>query len=183
MKTVKIILGVALLAVPFSIHTGDSFWGSVIFMMSPIGAYASLSNMFGDEFHFAPHSFKWYSRDGLIEYNSFYDNIAEIGAGNWFTEFLPFGRSAAGLLTIIILYAVALYVILSFFDRKEISIFADLLMFTCSILSLVAMILYLDTTWASFDFNFPIFPILAAILSIVGLIYSIKSKKRRKKRR
>ena len=182
MKFIKIFLGIALLAIPFSIHVGDSFWGRVVFMMAPIGAYTFLTNMLGTEFYFAHHSFKWYTKEGLLDYNSFYGNIAEIGAGNWFTEFMPFDRSAAGLLTIIVLYAIILYVILSFFDKKEISIIADFIMIACSILSLVAMILYLDTTWASFDFNFPIFPILAALLGVIGLVKSVKSKKKRKRR-
>lgn len=183
MKIAKIILGAALLAIPFSIHVGDSFWGSVVFMMAPIGAYTTLSAISGDYFYFSPHSFKWYSRDGLVDYNTFYNDVGEIGAGNWFTDFFPFGRSAAGLLTIIVLWAVVLYVILSFFNKKEISILADFIMIACSILSLVAMILHLDSGWATFDFNFPIFPILAAILGIVGLVKSIKSKRKRKKRR
>jgi hypothetical protein len=183
MKILKIILGAALLAIPFSIHVGDSSWGRVVFMMAPIGAYATLSIITGDYFYFTPHSFKWYSRDGLIEYNSFYNDAGEMGAGFWFTDFIPFGRSAAGLLTIIVLWALVLYVILSFFDKKEISILADFTMIACSIMSLVAMILYLDSSWASFDFNFPIFPILAAILGIVGLVKSIKSKRKRKRRR
>ena len=50
-------------------------------------------------------------------------------------------------------------------------------------LSLVAMILYLDTIWASFDFNFLIFPILATLLGVIGLAKRIKSRKRRKRRK
>ena len=183
MKIIKIILGVALLAVPFSLHLGDSIWGRVIFMMAPIGAYAHLSTIFEDTFHFAHHSFKWYTEDGLIDYNLFFDNVAELGAAHWFTEYFPFGISAAGILTIIVLYALIVYVILSFFDRKEISIIADIIMISCAILSLVAMILYLDSTWASFDFNFPIFPILALALGVGGLVKSLKTKKRRRKKR
>ena len=56
-------------------------------------------------------------------------------------------------------------------------------MISCAILSLISMILYLDVTWASFDFNFPILPILTAILGIVGLIKSLRSKRRRKRKK
>jgi hypothetical protein len=171
MKLVKIILGILLFVVPIGLHlTSTGF-----FMMAPIGALATDS---GDT-SFAVHTFKWYSDEGRVEYILDWDNAAEIWASLWMMqiEFLDTDLSITGIFTVIILFAIALYVLLSFFKDKSLSLVADIIMIACAVMALIAFLIVTDDFGAVFDTNIPIFTIVAGILGLLGLFKSWKQKK------
>ncbi len=171
MKLIKIILGILLFVVPIGFHlTSTGF-----FMMAPIGALATDS---GDT-SFAVHTFKWYSDGGRVEYILDWENAAEIWASLWMMqiEFLDTDMSTTGVFTVIILFAIALYVFLSFFNDKTISLVADIIMIACAIMALIAFLIVTDDFGVIFDTNIPIFAIAGGILGLIGLFYSLKQKK------
>ena len=171
MKLIKVILGILLFAIPIGLHlTTNGF-----FMMAPIGALATDS---GDT-SFAIHTFKWYSDEGRVEYILDWDNAAEIWASLWMMqiEILDTDMSTTGVFTTIILFAIALYVFLSFFKDRSISLVADIIMIACAIMALIAFLIVTDDFGALFDTNIPIFTIVAGVLGLVGLFKSLKQKK------
>ena len=171
MKLVKVFIGILLFIVPIGLHlTTNGF-----FMMAPIGALAVDS---GDT-SFAIHSFKWYSDEGRIEYLADLENAAELWATLWMMkfEFLDTDISTTGIFTVIILFAIALYIFLSFFKEKSISLIADLLMIASTVMALIAFLIVTDDFGALFDTNIPIFPIISGVLGLIGLVYSLKQKK------
>ena len=86
-----------------------------------------------------------------------------------------FGTKLAieGLMTIIILFGLAFYIIFSIIDVKALNIISDLIMVGFAIMSLVAFLQWNDSLWTSTaDFGLPIFTIIAGLLGIGGAIQS-----------
>ncbi len=178
MKIWKLIIGILLIVTPFSIHSGELLLVDTTYMMTPIGGIM----VHGDSTTIAFHNFNWYSEDGRIEYvfDKAFDFVIDAGDGNsqWMIglDGLDVVLTAEGLLTVITLFALALYLILSFFNNKIISFIADILLLGCAVMTLIAFILFIDNSWVSFDLSIPISPIIMFIASIFGLVQTVKSK-------
>ena len=80
--------------------------------------------------------------------------------------------SLQGIMTTIILYGLALYVILSIIDHKYINLLSNLLMLGFFTFSLVAFFSFRKEFVMFFDYGIPIFSIISGILAIVGLVFS-----------
>ncbi|MHA1347187.1 MAG: hypothetical protein ACTSVO_07935 [Candidatus Heimdallarchaeaceae archaeon] len=178
MKIWKLIVGILLFITPISIHNADIALESTSYMMTPIGGIM----IRGDTTTIAFHSFSWYTEDGRVDYvfDKAFDFVLDAGDGNsqWMigVEGMDVILTAEALLTIITLYALALYLILSFFNNKTLSFIADVLLLGCAVMALVAYVLFIDNSWASFDLNIPISPIIMFIAAIFGLVQTAKSK-------
>lgn len=178
MKIWKLIIGILLVVAPFSIHSGELLLEDTTYMMTPIGGIM----IHGGSTSIAFHSFSWYTEDGRIEYvfDKAFDFVIDAGDGNthWFIELdgLDVVLTIEGLLTILTLFALALYLILSFFNNKTLSFIGDVLLLGCAVMALVAYILFIDNTWISFDLSIPISPIIMFIAAIFGLVQTAKSK-------
>ncbi len=176
MKITKIILGILLFVIPIGIHVS----GNYTYMMAPIGRLS-----LGNNPSFGFHSLNWYTDAGRLNYVQTASTVSEILTSLWMFDFFmgfPTGMSTSGILTTIILYALVLYIVLSFFKNKETSIIADILMIGLAAMAFSAFAI-LNVDFSSFfTTNVPLFGILAAILGILGLIFSIKSKPKRRRK-
>ncbi|MBY9001619.1 MAG: hypothetical protein KGD64_11925 [Candidatus Heimdallarchaeota archaeon] len=95
----------------------------------------------------------------------------------------PESLSLPGLMTIICLYAVALYILFSILDNEVLNLIADLIMIGCAIISIIAFFNYLDDiSWAFTSTSVPIFGIMAGVIGLLGFGLSIRDMTQPKKR-
>ena len=167
MKIYKFIIAILLFAVPITFHVSSGDY----MMHTPLG---TLSVNSGDV-SFSVHSFQLYTNEASFEFVLGADSIADVDAFNYYREALGFGTKLAieGLMTIIILFGLALYIIFSIIDVKGLNIISDLIMIGFAIMSLIAFLQWNGSIWTSTaDFGLPIFTIIAGLLGIGGAIQS-----------
>ena len=177
MKVWKFIIGILLFIAPIGLYST----GSSVLLHAPIG-----TAFFGTDTSFAIHSFNWYTNNGRTGYWLGQDSPAEFWSSIYMIEFglavIPVGISLPGIMTIICLYAVALYVIFSIIDNEVLNLIADLMMIGCSIISIIAFFNYLNVvSWAFTETSVPIFGIIAGVAGILGFGLSIKEMTQPKK--
>ncbi|MHA1260299.1 MAG: hypothetical protein ACTSRO_11785 [Candidatus Heimdallarchaeaceae archaeon] len=82
----------------------------------------------------------------------------------WYVDLGSQTMNVPRILTTITLYALAIYLIiyliLTFFDKKEVAIASDLLMLACFVLSIVAFSMNQETFSFFYDLSIPILPLL-----------------------
>ncbi len=181
MKIWKFIVGILLFIAPIGFYST----ANTQILFAPIGtAY------FGTDNSFAIHSFNWYSENGQTGYWVGVDNEAELWSSFFmmdFEFFMPVGLGLPGIMTIICLYAVALYILMSIIDNEVLNLIADILMIGCTVMSIVAFYDFLNN-WAGVftATNIPIFGIISGVVGLLGFALSIKemmNPKKRSKRR
>ncbi|MFW9851722.1 MAG: hypothetical protein ACFFDS_02145 [Candidatus Thorarchaeota archaeon] len=170
MKIYKVIIGILLFAVPISLHRD----GNYTFMSAPIGVL-TIEN--GD-IAFCLHNGLWYTEDGRLEFFLNSERMIERETGFYMFDnesyYYGYGLylSLQGIMTTIILYGLALYVILAIIDHKYINLLSNLLMLGFFTISLVAFCSFRKEWYMFFDYGIPVFSIISGILAIVGLVFS-----------
>ena len=173
MKIYKIIIGILLIGVPITFHA-DS--GNFL-LNAPIG---TLSVM-GGTTSFALHNFKLYSTAGRTEFLTGLVSSADVRISDYFGGIGASGPevSVEGIMTIIILFGLALYVISAIIDKLAANIAGDILMIGFTAMSLVTFLRCNNFSYvAAYNFGLPIFTIVAGLLAIGGLIHTILEKKK-----
>ncbi len=169
MKIWKFVVGIILFIAPIGLYATSS----TVLMHAPLGTL--LSDSSGTTF--AVHTFSWYSDSGRIGYFTSPPNAAGNWASIYFMEivaFIPVAMSAAGILTTIILYAIAVYIVCSIIDNEILNLIADLLMIGCTVMSMIAFFDFLNVWSIFFNTSVPIFGIIAGIAGLLGFALSIK---------
>ena len=167
MKIYKFIIGILLFAVPITFHGAP---GEYV-IHAPIGTLLADSG----GVTFSVHTFALYTNEASLEYAISADSAADLAAFGYYREAEGFGTKLAveGLLTIIILFGLALYIISSIVDVKALNILSDLLMIGFAIMSLICFLNWNSSIWvSSYNYGIPIFTIIAGLLGIGGAIHS-----------
>ncbi|MHA1668712.1 MAG: hypothetical protein ACTSUR_08645 [Candidatus Heimdallarchaeaceae archaeon] len=178
MKILKFIIGLLLFITPIALFNSPS---NGFFMLAPLGGFAKYTS--GGSLAF--HNLKFYSHDGIINYliNDYGETLAKTMIAIWYVDLGSQTMNVPGIFTTITLYALAIYLILTFFDKKEVAIASDLLMLACFVLSIVAFSMNQETFSFFYDLSIPIFTIISGILAILGFVFSIKTKARKRKKK
>ena len=164
MKIYKIIVGILLFGAPITFHVASPY-----FMVNlPLGTVSTP----GGNANFAVHSFQFYTEEGRSDYYSAISNNAEYDAHFFFDDGLKL--SLEGLMTIIILWGLAFYIVLAIIDNKILNLISDLVMIGFAVLSLLVFLNFSDKILLLItpSFGIPIFTILSGLLGLGGLIQS-----------
>jgi len=175
MHAIRLILGLLLLITPMAIHVdnGDNSW----YGMTPIGGL-----MWDDgEIRLGLYSFDWYTKDGRNDYatKALFDlskvrllNIAFIQNSDGDLTFV-------GVMSLISMFAVALYLLSSIFENRIIGIVGNSILLLLGIALLIAFFLIDKDFTSSFDFNMPISSIACLVIAIIGIIIDATALARR----
>jgi len=164
MKIYKIIIGILLFGAPITFHVASPYY----IVNMPLGTISTP----GGTAYFAIHNFQFYTEQGRTDYYSEISNNAEYDAHFFFDDGIKL--SLEGLMTIIILWGLAFYIISSLIDNKILNIVSDLVMIGFAILSLLVFLNFSEKILALITptFGIPMFTILAGLLGLGGLIHS-----------
>ncbi len=129
-----------------------------------------IGNYQGGTAYFALHNFQLYTQAGRSELILNIDNNADYDILSLYSYGI--NLSVEGLMTIIILWGLAFYIISAFIDNKILNIISDLIMIGFAVMSLIIFLNFSKELIITPEFGLPIFTIIAGLLGLGGLIHS-----------
>ena len=163
MKIYKIIVGILLFGAPITFHVAAPYYQ----VNMPIGTISTP----GGNTYFALHNFQLYTQSGRMELVTDIENSADYDLLALYSYGMDL--SVEGLMTIIILWGLAFYIILSAVDNKILNLISDFIMIGFAVMSLIIFLNFSKELIITPEFGLPIFTIVAGLLAIGGLIHSV----------
>ncbi|MHA1200091.1 MAG: hypothetical protein ACTSQF_12240 [Candidatus Heimdallarchaeaceae archaeon] len=178
MKFIKFFLGILLFIAPITLHiTPDDNMS----MMTPLGYVYHFDNI--GETYYELHDFRWYSGEGRYDYFIQATDPLEFGMNRCsqymlILDFPVANLTLEGILTILTLWGIAAYLIMTIIDIKILNIISDIFMIGLAIVALFAFLNY-SQVFVLYKVGIPIFTIAAGLLGVTGLVLSSLALKRK----